>query len=71
MTHGDDPALSCPRVFAVQAVVNPVAMHKRRPRAAEALRARLAAAGVRVKLDAFRAEPAGSSPYEMKGVPCA
>lgn len=72
MTHGDDSGLVMPpRVAPVQAMVIPVAMHKEGVlEAAEALRARLAAAGVRVKLDASEQSPGWKfAEYEMKGVP--
>ncbi|WP_312942570.1 proline--tRNA ligase [Oscillibacter sp.] len=72
MTHGDDNGLVLPpKVAPIQAVVIPVAMHKEGVlEAAEALRARLAAAGIRVKLDDSDNSPGWKfAEYEMKGVP--
>ncbi|WP_369282503.1 proline--tRNA ligase [Oscillibacter sp. GMB15532] len=72
MTHGDDNGLVLPpKVAPIQAVVIPVAMHKEGVlEAAEALRARLADAGLRVKLDDSDNSPGWKfAEYEMKGVP--
>jgi prolyl-tRNA synthetase len=72
MTHGDDNGLVLPpKVAPIQAVVIPVAMHKEGVlAAAEALRARLADAGLRVKLDDSDNSPGWKfAEYEMKGVP--
>ncbi|WP_293010076.1 MULTISPECIES: proline--tRNA ligase [unclassified Oscillibacter] len=72
MTHGDDNGLVLPpKVAPIQAVVIPVAMHKEGVlEAAEALRARLADAGIRVKLDDSDNSPGWKfAEYEMKGVP--
>ena len=72
MTHGDDNGLVLPpKAAPIQAVVIPVAMHKEGVlEAAEALRARLADAGIRVKLDDSDNSPGWKfAEYEMKGVP--
>ena len=72
MTHGDNRGLVLPpRVAPMQVVVIPVASHKPGVlEAAEGLRDRLAAAGVRVKLDASNNSPGWKfAEYEMKGVP--
>lgn len=72
MTHGDDSGLVLPpRVAPIQAVVIPVAMHKEGvPEAAAAIRDRLEAAGLRVKLDDSQQSPGWKfAEYEMKGVP--
>ncbi len=72
MTHSDNNGLVLPPAIApIQVVVVPVAQHKPGVlEAAEELRARLAAAGVRVKLDDSD-QSAGwkFAQYEMKGVP--
>ena len=72
MTHGDNSGLVIPPAVApVQAVIIPIAQHKEGvlDKAAE-LRDRLAAAGVRVKLDDSDNSPGWKfSEYEMKGVP--
>ena len=72
MTHGDDSGLVLPPAVApIQVVIIPVAQHKAGvlEKAAE-LRDRLAAAGIRVKLDDSE-NTAGwkYAEYEMKGVP--
>ncbi|MEG0779248.1 MAG: proline--tRNA ligase [Oscillospiraceae bacterium] len=72
MTHGDDNGLVLPpRIAPIQVMVLPIAMHKPGVlEAAEALRARLAEAGFRVKLDASEQSPGWKfAEYEMKGVP--
>lgn len=72
MTHGDDNGLVLPpRVAPVQAVVIPVAQHKPGVLdAAGALRDRLTAAGLRVKMDDSDNSPGWKfAEYEMKGVP--
>jgi prolyl-tRNA synthetase len=72
MTHGDNRGLVLPpRVAPVQAVIIPVAQHKPGVLdAASALRDRLQAAGIRVKLDASDNSPGWKfAEYEMKGVP--
>ncbi len=72
MTHSDNNGLVLPPAIApIQVVVVPVAQHKPGVlEAAEALRTRLSAAGVRVKLDDSD-QSAGwkFAQYEMKGVP--
>ena len=72
MTHGDNSGLVLPpRIAPVQVIVVPVAQHKAGVlEAADGLRARLAAAGVRVKMDDSE-QSAGwkFAQYEMKGVP--
>ncbi|MCI9644513.1 MAG: proline--tRNA ligase, partial [Oscillibacter sp.] len=72
MTHGDDNGLVLPpRVAPIQAVVIPVAQHKPGVLdAAASLRDRLAAAGVRSKMDSSDNSPGWKfAEYEMKGVP--
>ena len=72
MTHGDNRGLVLPpRVAPIQAVVIPVAAHKPGVLdAAAALRDRLQAAGIRVKLDDSNNSPGWKfAEYEMKGVP--
>ena len=72
MTHGDDNGLVLPpRIAPVQAVVVPVAQQKPGViEAATALYNTLAAAGVRVKLDASdRSLGWKCAEYEMRGVP--
>lgn len=73
MTHGDNNGLVLPPAVApVQAVIVPVAMHKEGvlEKAAE-LKNKLAAAGIRVKLDDSENSPGWKfAEYEMKGVPC-
>ncbi len=72
MTHGDDNGLVLPPAVApIQAVIVPVSMHKEGVlEAASALKDRLAAAGVRVKLDDSDNSPGWKyAEYEMKGVP--
>ena len=72
MTHGDDNGLVLPPAVApIQVVIVPIAQHKEGvlDKAAE-LRDRLAAAGVRVKLDDSENSPGWKfAEYEMKGVP--
>ncbi len=72
MTHGDDNGLVLPPAVApIQAVIIPVAMHKEGvlDKAGE-LKARLAKAGIRVKLDDTDNSPGWKfAEYEMKGVP--
>lgn len=72
MTHGDDSGLVLPPAIApVQAVIIPIAQHKEGVlEKAEELKNRLAAAGVRVKLDDSANSPGWKfAEYEMKGVP--
>jgi prolyl-tRNA synthetase len=72
MTHGDDNGLVLPpRVAPIQVVIVPVAAHKPGVlEAAGALKAALAAAGVRVKMDDSDNSPGWKyAEYEMKGVP--
>ena len=72
MTHGDDNGLVLPpRIAPIQVVVIPVAAHKPGVLdAAAALRDRLAAAGIRVKMDDSDNSPGWKyAEYEMKGVP--
>lgn len=72
MTHGDNSGLVLPpRIAPVQVMVIPIAAHKAGvPEGAEAIRARLADAGIRVKLDASEQSPGWKfAQYEMKGVP--
>jgi Prolyl-tRNA synthetase len=72
MTHGDDNGLILPPAVApIQAAVIPVAQHKEGVlEAASALRDRLKAAGIRVKLDDSDQSPGWKfAEYEMKGVP--
>ena len=72
MTHGDDNGLILPpKIAPTQAMVIPVAQHKSGVlEAAEGLRARLAAAGVRVKMDdSEQSFGWKAAEYEMRGVP--
>ena len=72
MTHGDDNGLVLPpSVAPIQVVIIPIQQHKEGVLdACEALRAKLKAAGVRVKLDDGEQSPGWKfSEYEMKGVP--
>ena len=72
MTHGDDNGLVLPpRVAPIQAVVLPIAMHKGGVlEKAQELKARLEAAGLRVKLDDSDKAPGWKfAEYEMRGVP--
>ena len=72
MTHGDNSGLVLPpRIAPIQVVVIPVAQHKEGVlEANEAVKARLTAAGLRVKMDASENSPGWKfSEYEMKGVP--
>ena len=72
MTHGDDNGLVLPPAVApIQVIIVPVAQHKEGVlEKAEELRARLAKAGVRVKLDASDNSAGWKfAEYEMKGVP--
>ena len=72
MTHGDDNGLVLPPAMApVQAVSIPIAQHKEGVLdKANELKDRLAAAGVRVKLDDSENSPGWKfAEYEMKGVP--
>lgn len=72
MTHGDDNGLVLPPAVApVQAVIVPVAMHKEGVlEKASELKEKLAAAGIRVKLDDTDNSPGWKfAEYEMKGVP--
>lgn len=72
MTHGDNNGLVLPpRIAPIQAVVLPVAAHKEGvTEAAEALIARLKAAGVRVEGDFSDNSPGWKfAEWEMKGVP--
>ena len=72
MTHGDDNGLILPpRIAPVQVIVVPVAQHKPGVlEAAEGLRARLADAGVRVKMDdSEQSFGWKAAEYEMRGVP--
>lgn len=72
MTHGDDNGLVLPPAVApIQVVIIPVAQHKEGVlEAASAIRDRLAAAGVRVKMDDSDNSPGWKyAEYEMKGVP--
>ena len=72
MTHGDDNGLVLPPAVApIQVVILPIAQHKEGvlEKAAE-LRDKLAAAGIRVKLDDSENSAGWKfSEYEMKGVP--
>ena len=72
MTHSDNNGLVLPPAIApIQVVVLPIAQHKPGvPEAAAALRDRLTAAGLRVKMDDSD-QSAGwkLAQYEMKGVP--
>ena len=72
MTHGDDNGLVLPPAIApIQAVIIPIAQHKEGVLdKANELKDRLAAAGVRVKLDDSENSPGWKfAEYEMKGVP--
>ena len=72
MTHGDNNGLVLPpKIAPVQAVIVPVAAHKPGvTEAAAALRDRLAAAGLRVKLDdSDNSLGWKCAQWEMKGVP--
>ncbi len=73
MTHGDDNGLVLPPAVApIQAVIIPVAAHKEGVmETATEMKNRLAAAGVRVKLDDDNTQSPGwkYAEYEMKGVP--
>lgn len=72
MTHGDDSGLVLPPAVApIQVVIIPVQQHKEGVLdAAEAIAARLKAAGVRVKVDDSDNSPGWKfAEYEMKGVP--
>ena len=72
MTHGDDNGLILPpKIAPVQVIVVPVAQHKAGVlEAADGLRARLAAAGVRVKMDdSDQSFGWKAAEYEMRGVP--
>ena len=72
MTHGDNNGLVLPPAVApIQVVIVPAAMHKEGVlEKAEEIRAQLAAAGIRVKLDASDNSPGWKfAEYEMKGVP--
>ena len=72
MTHGDNSGLVLPpKIAPVQAVIVPVAAHKPGvTEAAAALRDRLAAAGLRVKLDdSDNSLGWKCAQWEMKGVP--
>ena len=72
MTHGDDNGLVLPPAIApIQVVIIPVAQHKEGVlEKANEIKARLAAAGIRVKLDDSDNSAGWKySEYEMKGVP--
>lgn len=72
MTHGDDNGLILPPAVApIQVVIIPVAQHKEGVlEKANELKARLAAKGIRVKLDDSDQSTGWKySQYEMKGVP--
>ncbi len=72
ITHGDDNGLILPpKIAPVQVIVVPVAQHKAGVlEAADGLRARLAAAGVRVKMDdSDQSFGWKAAEYEMRGVP--
>ena len=72
MTHGDNHGLVLPPAIApIQVAVIPVAQHKPGVLdAAAAIRARLTAAGLRVKMDDSDQSPGWKfAQYEMKGVP--
>ncbi len=72
MTHGDNRGLVLPpRVAPIQAMVIPVAMHKEGVLdAANALLARLKAAGVRADMDdSDQSMGWKAAEYEMKGIP--
>ena len=72
MTHGDDSGLVLPPAVApIQVVIIPVAFHKEGVlEKAREIKDRLAAKGIRVKLDDSDQSPGWKySEYEMKGVP--
>ena len=72
MTHGDDSGLVLPpSVAPIQVVIIPVQQHKEGVLdAAYAIRDKLKAAGIRVKVDDSEQSPGWKfSEYEMKGVP--
>jgi len=72
MTHGDNNGLVLPpRIAPIQVIVLPIAQHKEGVlEAASALRDRLQAAGLRVKMDDSDQSPGWKfAQYEMKGVP--
>ena len=72
MTHGDDNGLVLPPAVApIQVVILPIAQHKPGVlEKAEELRAKLAKAGIRVKLDDSDNSAGWKfAEYEMKGVP--
>ena len=72
MTHGDDSGLVLPpSVAPIQVVIIPVQQHQEGVLdAAYAIRDRLKAAGIRVKVDDSEQSPGWKfSEYEMKGVP--
>ena len=72
MTHGDNNGLVLPpKIAPIQVVILPVAQHKPGVlEAAEALRQRLADAGLRVKVDdSDNSMGWKCAEYEMKGVP--
>ena len=72
MSHGDDNGLILPPVVApIQVVIIPVAQHKEGVlEKANEIKARLEAAGIRVKLDDSDQSPGWKyAEYEMKGVP--
>ena len=72
MTHGDDNGLVLPPAIApIQVVIIPVAQHKEGVlEKANEIKARLMAAGIRVKLDDSDNSAGWKySEYEMKGVP--
>ena len=72
MTHGDDSGLVLPpSVAPIQVVIVPVQQHKDGVLdAAYAIRDRLKAAGIRVKVDDSEQSPGWKfAEYEMKGVP--
>ena len=72
MAHGDDNGLILPPVVApIQVAIVPVAQHKEGVlEKANEIKARLEAAGIRVKLDDSDQSPGWKyAEYEMKGVP--
>jgi prolyl-tRNA synthetase len=72
MTHGDNNGLVLPpRIAPTQVMVIPIAQHKPGvAEAAEGIKSRLAAAGVRVKCDVSDQSPGWKfAEYEMKGIP--
>jgi prolyl-tRNA synthetase len=72
MTHGDNNGLVLPpKVAPVQVIVIPIAMHKDGVlENAEALTARLKAAGLRAKIDKSEQSPGWKfAEHEMKGIP--